>query len=76
MIKVLLLLALPTAIALATNLAVVFSENMTVENQMYLSGLNHGAVLWVMVGFFMMALDVQEDAHEQARRASEDCFVG
>ena len=50
----LFILIISIVIALTTKLAIVFSDGLLPMDEMYLTGVNHGAVLWVMGGIFKM----------------------
>ena len=41
-------------LALTTKLVIILSDGLLPMDEMYLMGVNHGAVLWVMGGIFKM----------------------
>ncbi len=57
----LLMLVASAAIALVTKLLVIFLGNLSLADQMWLTGVNHGAVVWLMSAMFMMALRVNRE---------------
>lgn len=47
-------LIISIVLALTTKLVVAFSDGLSPMDEMYLTGVNHGAVLWAMAGIFKM----------------------